>query len=125
MIMFVRKMLGFVTKVTSLSAYELMALSAPRSSKWRKVRKEHLEANPSCAACGGFENVVPHHIIPVHLEPSMELDPLNLISLCEGKVCNCHLFFGHLRNWCRYNPEIIEDAKKWKDKISSETTRTI
>ena len=122
---FIRKMLGFAEDIASLSAEEVIALSVPRSSKWRAVRNNHLKNNPSCAVCGGFDNVVPHHIIPVHLDPSKELDPSNLVSLCEGKTFNCHLFFGHLRNWSKHNSDIVEDARKWRDKISSGACRTI
>lgn len=47
----------------------------------------------------------------------MELDPENLITLCEGPAFNCHLFFGHLRNWSSHNPDVREDAAMWREKI--------
>lgn len=121
MLGFIRKMLGIAGSLSSLSVEEIAALSVPRSSKWRKMRNEHLKNNPVCAVCGGSDNVVPHHIVPVHKDPTKELDPSNLISLCEGKTFNCHLFFGHLRKWTKHNPEIVEDAKTWSGKISSRT----
>jgi hypothetical protein len=92
-----------------------------RSSKWRALRIDHLKKNPACAVCGNTKKVVPHHIVPYHIDPSKELDPLNLISLCEGDTFNCHLFFGHLRNWSRCNPDIVEDARLWREKISGIT----
>lgn len=93
------------------------ALSTPRSSAWRALRKAHLEENPCCEACGSRKRVVPHHIVPFHVDPSRELDPSNLVSLCEGPVFNCHLFFGHLKRWGRHNPTVLEDAREWKERI--------
>jgi 5-methylcytosine-specific restriction protein A len=101
------------------STEEISVLSKPRSKEWSKVRSEHLKKNPFCAVCGNKKNVVPHHIVPFHIDPSKELDPSNLISLCEGDSFNCHLFFGHFRNWAKHNPNISEDAKIWHDKITS------
>lgn len=96
----------------------IKALSAPRSPKWKAVRERHLKERPCCEACGCRKGVVPHHVIPVHFDPSLELDPSNLISLCESRTFNCHLFFGHLKRWDRHNPHVIEDAKHWRDRIS-------
>lgn len=93
-------------------------LSVPRSSEWNKLRLDHLKRNPSCAVCGNKKGVVPHHIIPFHEDPSKELDPENLITLCEGDTFNCHLFFGHLRNWTKSNPDVVVDAKIWNEKIN-------
>lgn len=103
--------------VSLLSAEEIEILSMPRSPRWKKLRLEHMARNPRCAVCGGTCNVVPHHIVPFHKEPSRELDPDNLISLCEGDTFNCHLFFGHFRNWCKYNPDVVEDAHIWSEKL--------
>jgi len=102
--------------VSGLSLEEMEVLSMPRSKEWKKLRSEHLVKNPCCAVCGNFKNVVPHHIVPFHQDPTKELDPDNLISLCEGDTFNCHLFFGHFRNWVRCNPNVVEDARTWKKK---------
>lgn len=109
----------FFPSISCLSVEEIQILSIPRSSKWKKVRLEFLKQNPKCAVCGSLENVVPHHITPVHIDSSKELDPDNLISLCENKSFNCHLFFGHLKNWTKHNSNILEDAKIWSEKIRS------
>ncbi len=93
------------------------ALSEPRSSRWKEVRKEHLKRFPECEACGSRKSVVPHHIVPFHVDPSKELDPENLVSLCESPTFNCHLFFGHLKRWDRHNPHVVEDAKTWRSRI--------
>lgn len=112
-------MIKILNKIYSLFAKEVSILALPRSSKWRKVRCQFLMENPKCAVCGSKKNVVPHHIIPVHLDPDKELDPNNLISLCENKNFNCHFFFGHLKNWTKYNLNIVEDAKIWNQKLKS------
>lgn len=117
MINLIKKIFNY--KISSLSVEEIEILALPRSSKWRKVRSDFLRQNPTCAVCGSEKNIVPHHIIPVHMDPDKELDPDNLISLCENKTFNCHFFFGHLKNWTKYNLNIIEDARIWKERIKS------
>lgn len=92
-------------------------LSLPRSPEWKKIRSEHLQKFPECAVCGNKNNVVPHHIVPFHIDESQELNPNNLITLCEGDTFNCHLFFGHLKNWKKYNSNVIEDSKIWREKL--------
>lgn len=88
---------------------------------WRRVRDEHLRNHPECAVCGRKTNLVPHHVVPVHVDPSLELDPGNLITLCEGPAFNCHLFFGHLRNWTRFNPDVRADAAEWRRRLEETT----
>ena len=73
--------------------------------------------SPRCEACGSQKNVVPHHIVPFHKDPSLELEPNNLVSLCESPTFNCHLFFGHLKRWDRHNPSVMQDAKNWRTRI--------
>lgn len=97
----------------------LEALGLPRSYSWNKLRKEILKKNPKCAVCGSKKNLVPHHIIPFHKDPSKELDEKNIIVLCQNKSFNCHFFFGHLKNWKKYNDNIIEDAKIWNEKLNN------
>lgn len=94
-------------------------LGKQRSYLWKEVRKNHLKNFPECAVCGRKKNIVPHHIIPVSVDPSLELDPNNLITLCEGPSFNCHLFFGHLRNWSSHNPDVKKHAKEWNKIINS------
>jgi len=117
MIDFISRM--FQKTVSALSAAEIEILSKPRSPKWKKIRLEHMTSNPRCAVCGNTCKVVPHHIVPFHKDPSKELDPDNLISLCEGDTFNCHLFFGHFRNWCRNNPDVVEDARMWSERLGN------
>jgi len=90
-----------------------------RSSKWASVRKQHLQNNPKCSACGGSNNLEVHHIQPFNQHPELELDPNNLITLCESKNngVNCHLFFGHLGNFKSINTNVIQDVAIWLKKI--------
>jgi hypothetical protein len=64
--------------------------------------------------CGSSIKPEVHHIIPVHVDASKELDLNNLITLCDQY---CHFIFGHLMNWELYNSNIIEDAKIFNNKI--------
>lgn len=82
---------------------------AARSARWGKVRAEHLQRESCCQVCGRRELLNVHHVQPFHLFPSLELEPRNLITLCEGPT-GCHLLLGHLGNWERWNPEVREDA---------------
>ena len=84
---------------------------AGRSGRWPRVRAAHLAANPTCAVCGTRENLEVHHIQPFHLFPELELDPGNLLTLCESPTHNDHLLFGHLLNWSLWNPAVVRDAE--------------
>jgi len=91
-----------------------------RSSKWPQIRAAHLIKNPFCVLCGGSDKLEVHHIVPFHKKPSLELNLLNLITLCESKHggLNCHLAVGHLGNFKRVNPKVISDIKYWKKRLS-------
>lgn len=89
-----------------------------RSPKWAALAKRFLRGK-ACAVCGSVQNVVPHHIVPVHLDRTLELDESNLIPLCENRVMNCHCVVGHLRCWSSYNPTVREDAEIIKQRIAN------
>jgi len=91
-----------------------------RSSKWPTIRKRHLKSNPRCIVCNGTEKLEVHHIKPFHECPELELEPTNLITLCESKSHGvvCHLFIGHLGNYKKSNSSVIEDAKMWCMKLN-------
>lgn len=80
---------------------------ATRSGKWPTLRKKHLEKQPCCMACGSCKKPEVHHIVPVHLEPARELDPDNLITLCDK---HCHFVFGHFMDYKSWNENIVNDA---------------
>jgi hypothetical protein len=88
--------------------------ATPRSPKWSKVRDEFLRHNPSCIACNAKADTA-HHIIPYHLDPSLELDESNLCAMCD----RCHLLFGHLCCWRSWNVEVVADASRMRHRIAS------
>ncbi len=95
-----------------------------RSSHWPTIRKAYLKEHPKCFVCLGTKKVEVHHKQPFHLNPELELDPSNLITLCEGAHdVNCHLFVGHLGNFRGFNPDVIEDAKSWRTKLLENKAR--
>lgn len=77
-----------------------------RSGEWPTLRKRFIEANPSCIACGRTDSLEVHHICPVHIDPSKELDPDNLCTFCD----RCHLVVGHLNSWHKVNRRATLDA---------------
>lgn len=82
------------------------------------MRARFLADHPSCAVCGGTRKVEVHHRIPFHLRPDLELDPDNLITLCEGcPSANHHLLYGHLGNYKSFNAQVELDANIWSKKI--------
>lgn len=94
-------------------------LSNPRSNEWPKARKTHLSIEPNCTLCGGNSKIEVHHIRPFHLHPELELDPKNLVTLCEADTdgVNCHLLFGHLGNFKSFNVDVLQNAAEWSQKI--------
>jgi 5-methylcytosine-specific restriction endonuclease McrA len=85
-----------------------------RSPEWPRVAHEHLSIEPACAACGHRgQGLQVHHIKPFHLFPELELDPNNLITLCELKGRDHHLLLGHLDDWESYNPNVRRDVKRF------------
>ena len=80
---------------------------ALRSSQWPAIRKEHLKKEPCCRACGSCTKPEVHHIVPVHLDPTKELDPDNLITLCDKY---CHFVFGHLMDYKSWNVNVKKDS---------------
>ena len=90
-----------------------------RSPKWPRVRAGHLARFPTCAACGGSKRLEVHHVHPFHLEAGLELEPSNLITLCEAKAngLNCHLALGHLGSYRSFNAQVAADAAAWLEKF--------
>lgn len=85
----------------------------PRSSQWRKVRNLYIKDNNYCAACGKTKMLQVHHIVPYHLNPDLELDFSNLITL--GVKCssgNHHYLFGHLEDWMNFNEKVEEHCNE-------------
>ncbi len=92
-----------------------------RSSEWSRVAKEHRLREPACMACGyKGRKLQVHHIKPFHLHPQLELDPHNLITLCEARGREHHLLLGHLGAWESYNEHIREDVKRFYRKTAAQ-----
>lgn len=85
-----------------------------RSREWARVRKEHVEREPTCVACGRAVDLEVHHIEPYHRRPDLELEPSNLITLCRTP---CHFVFGHLLNWKKANPLVRQDAVQYRQRM--------
>lgn len=98
---------------------ELIVKPLTRSPRWRYVRKVHLGKNPYCANCGKKKRVgmQVHHIVPFRIDPSKELDPTNLLTLCNNP--RCHLDKGHLGYFKSWNPNVISDCAVWLDKYKN------
>lgn len=87
-----------------------------RSGSWARVRREHLEREPACAACGRTKDIEVHHIKSYREHPELELVESNLVSLCADP---CHLVHGHLMSWRRANPTVREDCARYLEKVRS------
>ena len=85
-----------------------------RSPEWPALAHAHLAKEPGCRVCGHTgQGLQVHHIKPFHLFPELELDPNNLITLCELKGRDHHLLIGHLDDWASYNPQVRTDVDKY------------
>src|SRR5437867_3787002 len=70
-------------------------LGVARSGQWSRIRKDFLQGKV-CAVCGGTKDLQAHHLQSFHEHPELELDPRNLLAVCEGNHnINCHLVVGH------------------------------
>ena len=88
--------------------HQAICLWQGRSGKWPRVRKQHLKAFPFCACCGGKKKLEVHHVIPYSLDRKLELDPSNLVTLCDHM--RCHLLIGHLGRWASWNVLVCQMA---------------
>jgi 5-methylcytosine-specific restriction enzyme A len=87
-----------------------------RSSGWWDVRETRITLDRGmCRACGKSKQLQVHHIKPFHIEPELELDIDNTITLC----LRCHLFLGHLDWFKSSNPDVVADSKTMLTKIEN------
>lgn len=106
-------------------ALEAARHGAARSPHWPTVEREFREAHPHCIACltegNAIEGQQIHHVNPFHYlldpeinRPDLELDPRNLVTLCEDEAGrpaqDHHLLLGHLGNFKEGNLLVREDA---------------
>jgi len=95
-----------------------------RSPEWGAVRAKHLERQPACQNCGRkglMAGLQVHHIVPFHVQPDLELEPSNLITLCSNR--ECHMEKGHAGDFRSWNPLVIEDCRYWSGKRRSRPYR--
>ena len=120
-LLMIEHILVFLVKILTKwqNRESLKLFGAARSSQWSRVRRDFLKSHPSCAVCGRSKELSVHHKQPFHLFPHRELDPVNLITLCESAGMNCHITFGHLGNFKSYNETIEDDVPIWKLKIQN------
>lgn len=91
----------------------LMAVNeAHRSSLWPAAQRAHLKREWWCRKCGTTNKLQVHHICPFHVDPSKELDPFNMITLCMWSN-RCHFVIGHLGNFRLYNTNIVTIATNY------------
>lgn len=91
------------------------SFGVPRAPGWKRLRRTWLKEFPNCAVCGTDREVVPHHVVPFHVNPARELDRGNLLTLCPPD----HWLVGHLCNWSSHNKDVRRDAARWLRKITS------
>lgn len=96
--------------------------SNDRSPKWPAAREDWLKTHGTCAACGRTNHLEVHHKRPFHLDPTLELDPVNFITLCEHPSAPCHLVFGHLLSWEAFNPSVESDSALYLAKVKARPT---
>jgi 5-methylcytosine-specific restriction enzyme A len=92
-----------------------ITMGVPRSPKWEEVRKAFVKEHPTCAVCGSKKDLNCHHKLPFHINPALELDPTNLITLCRDH----HFLFGHFLNWKSFNKDVEADSTLWTTKIEN------
>lgn len=111
-------MIGKLLQAVGLAKVDAGAeLGRKRDPKWDSVRNAFVKGKV-CAACGRKDKLNVHHCKPFHLFPELELDPTNLIVLCEAGT-SCHLLFGHCLNWKDWNFEVREDAAHCRAMIAA------
>jgi len=103
-------------------------ISRGRSPQWRSISSAYERENPKCAACGATTKLQVHHVMPFHLDPALELDVSNFVTLCMEGDNDCHLRIGHGGNFRAYNPKlrehlaILAEDKTKRDQVILEAT---
>ena len=96
-----------------------------RSGEWPRVEKDFLSKHQECEACGGKDRLNVHHVMPFHVEPSLDLDESNLITLCMG-LNECHLRIGHSGDFSWWDPDVRKICHELQNKkITLKEAQTI
>jgi 5-methylcytosine-specific restriction protein A len=113
-----QQFIEWIQKITHTGDYAGEKLGGKaRSPQWPAIRNAFIKEHPTCAICGGKKDLNVHHRQSFHEHPELELDPHNLITLCNYSVH--HLWFGHLGNFKSINVDIDADAQVWSGKINA------
>jgi hypothetical protein len=100
-----------------------------RSSHWPAVEKAFRKVHPQCVACivKSVTRIQIHHRFPFNYcialgRPDLELDPRNLITLCEWKSPspNHHLLLGHLDSFQSADLGIADSAIAFRGMSAAE-----
>lgn len=96
-----------------------------RHHRWPQVAQLHLALHPRCEACGGTAHREVHHLIPISYDPAKELDPANLLTLCDHPeaAISCHLAIGHLGDWTLYNARAVETCTALRAEVAAALLR--
>ena len=97
---------------------DLFLSTFKRSDDWPKLRRLFIKQHPECTICGTRKGLTAHHILPIWIYPALELEPTNLITLCNSGA-NHHFTFGHLCNYKSHNEHIVRDAEYWRKRIDT------
>jgi len=88
----------------------ISALTPSQLYRSTKAKREYVSTHPECAMCGNQKYLEVHHVVPVHINPSLADQQSNLITLCDGPNRSnsaCHRYIGHLGNFrSKYNSNI-------------------
>jgi 5-methylcytosine-specific restriction enzyme A len=104
------KLISIFLPIVLVVTLAIAVFAGERSGQWDKVRATHLKIEPVCQWCGqaDIKKLEVHHVIPVHKNPALELDPDNLITLCRF----CHFVVGHNCNWEKDNLSVRRECAR-------------
>jgi hypothetical protein len=86
-----------------------------RHPDWPEVRAAHLLREPDCVWCGTPLDLEVHHVIPVGVDPTKELDPRNLMTFCRHD----HWAVAHLTDWLSWNVHVRADVKRFRKRVKT------
>lgn len=91
-----------------------------RSPHWAALRDDVIRRQKLCEACCGTRELQVHHVVPVSVDPRLELVRSNLMVLCMGRL-ECHLRIGHGDDWSSWNPLVREQVSMFEPKHPQRT----
>lgn len=111
----------------------LRTIGHGRSSHWPAIEKAFRKVHPQCVCClvPSTKHVQIHHRFPFHYcvalgRPDLELDPRNLITLCEWPSHpspDHHLLIGHLDSFRSSDLDVAEGTITFRGMSAAEIKR--